>query len=69
MNFYVDTEFRLQNLGAVLAEEEAEMVALTVNAPLARTRLGNQTGEMHLAATFEMPEIRGQNTQIQGITL
>jgi hypothetical protein len=64
---YVDTEFRLQNLGAVLVEEEAEIVASTTNAPLARTRPGNLTDEMHLAVTPEKREIRGQNTRMQGV--
>jgi hypothetical protein len=64
---YVDTESRLQNLGAVPVEEEAEIVALTINAALARTRPGNQTDEMHLAVTLETPEIRGLNMLMQGI--
>lgn len=67
VKFCVDAEFRLQNLGAVPAEEEVEIVALTINALLARTRLGNLTDEMHLAVTLEIPEIRGRNMRIQGI--
>jgi hypothetical protein len=69
VNFCVDAEFRLQNLGAVLEEEEVGIVALTINALLARTRPGNQTDEMHLAVMLEIPEIHGQNMWIQGEAL
>lgn len=69
VNCCVAAEFRLQNLGAVLVEEELEIVALTINALLARTRPENQTDEMHLAVTLEIPEIHGQNMRIQGETL
>jgi hypothetical protein len=48
--------------------EGAEIVASTANALLARARPGNQTDEMHLAVTTEIPEIRGQNMQMPGIT-
>lgn len=68
VNFYVCTEFRLQNPGAVRVGEGAEIVASTANALLARARPGNQTDEMHLAVTTEIPEIRGQNMQMPGIT-
>jgi hypothetical protein len=69
VNFCVDAEFHLQNLGAVLAEEEVEIVALTINALVARTHPGNQTDEMHLAVTSEIPEIHGRNMQILGEAL
>lgn len=65
----VAAEFRLQNLGAVPVEEDLEIVALTINALLARTHPGNQTDEMHLVVTLEIPEIHGQNMRIQGETL
>jgi hypothetical protein len=69
VNFCVDAEFHLQSLGAVLVEEEVEIVALTINALVARTRPGNQTDEMHLAVTLEIPEIHGRNMRIQGEAL
>ena len=66
LNFCTEAECRPQNHGAVRGGEEGGMVAMTINALLARAHQGNRTEETHLAVMLETPESHGQNMLTQG---
>jgi hypothetical protein len=65
LNLCAETEFHQQNLGAVLVVEDG-MIALTINALLARALRGNQTDEIPPAGMLETRENHGQNMLTQG---